>query len=991
MVYRIEIGLRENLPDPQGLKLLKRIRNDFGLELEKVRCLDVYTINADLSREQVEHLAREAYCDPVIQQYAIDRPLPGACDWAVEVSFRPGVTDNVGRTAAEALELLLGRRLDPKEGVYTARQVRFSGSIENKQVEEIGRKLLANELIQKVRILSGAELAQKGFSPEVPRVAGRGRPPVQIISLDLDDQKLMELSRQRVLALTLPEMHSIRDYYLRDDVRRERKDLGLPPWPTDVELEALAQTWSEHCKHKIFNARIFFQGQDGHKQTIDSLFNTYIRGATEKVRKEKGNRDLCLSVFRDNAGVVKFNESWSLAFKVETHNSPSALDPYGGALTGIVGVNRDPFGTGMGARLIFNTDVFCLADPFYKDPLPPGLLHPRRILEGVREGVEHGGNKSGIPTINGSLVFDNRYLGKPLVYCGTAGLLPARVAGRPGHEKRARPGDRIVKVGGRIGKDGIHGATFSSEELHEGSPATAVQIGDPITQKRMTDFLLRARDLGLYNCITDDGAGGLSSSVGEMAEEPGGCELDLTHAPLKYEGLAPWEILLSEAQERMTVAVPPEKLDQFLALARRYQVEATDLGQFTSSGYFRVFDNGKCVASLQMDFLHHGLPRMELEAREEKPPYHEPAVPVPEQHGKLLKQMLGRLNVCSKAYWVRQYDHEVQAGTVIKPLCGASGNGPSDAAVFRPLLDSMQAVVVAHGIAPRYGDLDAYAMGTCAFDEAVRNAVASGADPDRMAALDNFCWCDPIKSDRNPDGDVKLGKLVRTCQGLYDACLAYGIPLVSGKDSMKNDAIIGDKRISTPPTLLVSLLGLMDDARLAVSMDLKRPGNLLYLLGLTRKELGASEYFLHLGLGGGQPPQVDFSANRGLYRRLHQAMEAGLVRSAHDCSDGGLGVCLAEMCIGGELGAKLELGSVKHQDCGRDDLLLYSESTGRLLVEVEKKDRERFETMFKGTVFSCVGQVSENRRLVVIGLQGGVIIDEAIADLFHAWQRPLDF
>jgi len=352
--------------------------------------------------------------------------------------------------------------------------------------------------------------------------------------------------------------------------------------------------------------------------------------------------------------------------------------------------------------------------------------------------------------------------------------------------------------------------------------------------------------------------------------------------------------------------------------------------------------------------------------------------------------MLARLNICSKAYWVRQYDHEVQAGTVIKPLCGARGNGPSDAAVFRPLLDSMQAVVVSHGIVPRYGDLDAYAMAACALDEAVRNALAAGADPERLAALDNFCWCDPIKSERNPDGEIKLGKLVRTCQGLYDACLAYGIPLISGKDSMKNDAIVGEKRISIPPTLLVSLLGLMDDARQAVSMDLKRPGNLLYLIGLTRKELGASEYFLHLGLGGGRPPRVDFSASRERYRRLHQAMKTGLVRSAHDCSDGGLGVSLAEMCIAGELGARLELGRVVHQDCGRDDFLLYSESAGRLLVEVEEKDRERFEKLFQGTVFSCVGEVIETPRLVAVGLEGRVIIEEGVEELLQAWQRPLD-
>ena len=373
---------------------------------------------------------------------------------------------------------------------------------------------------------------------------------------------------------------------------------------------AWRQTWSEHCKHKIFNSRIDYT--DGrNKLKIDSLFKTYIKGSTEKIRKAKGKKDFCLSVFVDNAGIIKFNDDHNLVFKVETHNSPSALDPYGGALTGIVGVNRDPFGTGIGAKLIFNTDVFCFASPFHKKKLPPRILHPRRIYEGVREGVEHGGNKSGIPTVNGSIVFDERFLGKPLVYCGTAGIMPAKLKGKTTHEKEIKPGDVIIMTGGRIGKDGIHGATFSSEELHEGSPVTAVQIGDPITQKKMTDFLLIARDRGLYRAITDNGAGGLSSSVGEMATYSGGCEMDLTHAPLKYAGLQPWEILISEAQERMTLAVDPKKINAFMELARKMDVEATVLGKFTESGKFHVRYGGKTVAYLDMEFLHDGVPQTE--------------------------------------------------------------------------------------------------------------------------------------------------------------------------------------------------------------------------------------------------------------------------------------------------------------------------------------------------------------------------------------------
>ena len=380
-----------------------------------------------------------------------------------------------------------------------------------------------------------------------------------------------------------------------------------------------------------------------------------------------GDKDYCLSVFKDNAGVISFDDEWNLVFKVETHNSPSALDPYGGALTGIVGVNRDPFGTGMGSRLIFNTDVFCFAPPDFQGRIPPRLLHPRRVFEGVREGVEHGGNKSGIPTVNGAVVFDDRYLGKPLVYCGTAGIMPSKINGRPSHIKQARSGDRIVMTGGRIGKDGIHGATFSSEELHEGSPVSAVQIGDPITQKRMTDFLLIARDRGLYTSITDNGAGGLSSSVGEMARESGGARLALNRAPLKYPGLQPWEILLSEAQERMTVAVPPEKLKEFLELAATLDVQATDLGEFTDDGLFSVMWEDRTIALLPLDFLHQGLPRMTLTAKWDQPTYPEPSFESATDLTHDLLRLMSRWNICSKERLIRQYDHEVQAGTVIKP------------------------------------------------------------------------------------------------------------------------------------------------------------------------------------------------------------------------------------------------------------------------------------------------------------------------------------
>jgi len=811
----------------------------------------------------------------------------------------------------------------------------------------------------------------------------------------MDDQALVEFSRANTLALSLNEVHCIRDWYARPENKAGRQAAGFPESPTDAELECLAQTWSEHCKHKIFTARIRYENREtGACAELDSLYKTCIQDTTRVLRARRGDDDFCLSVFKDNAGVIRFTDEHAVCIKVETHNSPSALDPYGGALTGIVGVNRDPLGTGMGAQMLCNLDVFCFASPFYQGELPPRLLHPRRVMEGVREGVEHGGNKSGIPTVNGSLVFHERYLGKPLVFCGTVGIMPRSVAGRPSHEKTALPGDAIVMVGGRIGKDGIHGATFSSEELHQESPATAVQIGDPITQRKMYDFIIRARDLGLYNAITDNGAGGLSSSVGEMARDTGGADMDLARAPLKYDGLRPWEILLSEAQERMTLAVPERSLEEFLALAAEMDVEATPLGHFTRSGQFRVTCAGRPVALLDMDFLHDGLPQMSLEAVWERPaaPSAAAVSPAPDlDQGALVRRMLGRLNICSKEYVVRQYDHEVKGKSVLKPLIGVLADGPADAAVLRPVLDRREGLVVAHGICPRYSDLDTYWMMANAIDEAVRNAVAVGADPDRLAGVDNFCWCDPVQSEKTPDGRYKLAQLVRANQALRHFCLAYDVPCISGKDSMKNDYTGGGRKISIPPTVLFTIIGIMPDIALCVSSDFKAVGEALYLLGNTDNELGGSELADELGLASAAVPQVDALASRTRYRTLHQAVREGLVTACHDLSDGGLAVALAEMAIGGRLGARVALDAMPTPAIPLTATeLLYSESAGRLLVTVRQQDRSRFESLFAGQACAALGEVSEERTLT-IEHAGQTLLREPVEALATAWKATLDW
>ena len=987
MTVRIEIPFRNTVRDVPGAKFARRILTDLGLEVS-VHVVDVYTIDAGLDATTIETICHDAFIDPVLQEGFLNRPVLYDADWVIEVGFRPGVTDNVGRTAREVIEAVSGRRFGEDEGVYTSRIYFLKGALAETDVVRIAEGMLANTLINRYLYKDMDHYRQDGgMGIFVPKVSIGHEPVVETFDMGMAIDELVRINRERTWALSREELLRIQSYFLDPALQGERRGAGLGEGATDVELEVLAQTWSEHCKHKIFNASIEYE-EDGTTVVIDSLFDTYVKGSTNRIREALGTRDFCLSVFKDNAGIIKFNRRWDLAYKVETHNTPSALDPYGGALTGIVGVNRDPFGSGKGAKLIFNTDIFCFASPEYKGEIPPRLLHPKRVLDGVREGVEHGGNKSGIPTINGSLVFGEGYLGKPLVYCGTCGIMPSTINNEPSYTKKACTGDLIVMVGGRIGKDGIHGATFSSEELSEASPTSAVQIGDPITQKRMTDFLLIARDLGLYTAITDDGAGGLSSSVGEMAEDTNGCILHLDRAPLKYHGLHPWEILLSEAQERMTLAVSPEKIDTFLALSEKMNVLSTVLGEFTDTSKFHVLYRGKTVGYLDMDFLHKGLPSMRLKAKWERRINDETPPKEPTDCTDLLASILARWNICSKEYVVRQYDHEVQGGSTLKPLTGQGNDGPSDGGIIRPDLSSMEGVVASHGICPKWSAFDTYHMAACAIDEAIRNNIACGGSFKRMALLDNFCWCDPVVSEKNPDGEYKLAQLVRANKALYDYTVLFGTPCISGKDSMKNDHIHGDLKISIPPTLLISALSRIPDVRKAVSMDFKEKGDVIVVAGTTRAELGGSEYFSLFGLRGNIPPTVNGKAARTLYRRIERAMNRGIIRSAHDISDGGLAVALAESAFAGGLGVTVNLSALPRTGVYRDDFLLFSESQSRFVLSISKASREAFERLFRGLAYAIIGEVREDARFLVRGLQGNLVIDGDIAKLKEAWRSP---
>ncbi|MFH0897369.1 MAG: AIR synthase-related protein [Candidatus Bathyarchaeota archaeon] len=996
MYHRVAVGFKSEAYDVLGEKKRSEIKNSLSIKVNSVRTIKVYTIDAELSEEELKLIKKELLVDPITEQ--ADAPLP-SFDWLIEVGYRPGVTDNVGRTSKSAIQDLLNRNLKQSESVYTSVQYLLKGTgLRYEDAEMISRELLANELIERWIIIDHDAAIEKGFDIPPPTIRGIQKIIVREYDLKISDEGLMRISREGILALDLEEMRVIRKYFERKDVITERKRIGLDQSLTDVELETLAQTWSEHCKHKIFNALILYQ-DGGSEDIVDSLFKTYIRKSTEDLRIKA---PWLVSVFVDNAGVISFNDRLNIVAKVETHNSPSALEPYGGALTGIVGVNRDPLGTGRGAKLFFNVFAYCFGDPFYKGSMPAKLLHPKRIRDGVHRGVIDGGNQSGIPLMRGREVFDQRYgLAKPLVYCGTVGAIPKEVCGKPSQVKDIEPEDLIVMVGGRIGKDGIHGATFSSEELHEGSPAQAVQIGDPITQKKMSDFLLEARNLCLYRSVTDNGAGGLASSVGEMARESNGCEIDLEKAPLKYEGLNPWEILLSEAQERMTVGVEPSKIEAFLDLAKRRDVEATVLGRFTCSGKFHIKYGVRTVAYLDLKFLHEGGPQKKLVAVWERPSHEEPEFTQPEDLIALLKEILARLNVCSIEKKLRQYDHEVKGLSVIKPLVGKEHNVPSDATISLLELGSIEGLIFAEGLNPHYSDIDTYYMAASAFDEAVRRVIAVGGKlPSAgtpFAALDNFCWCDPEVSEKTPDGQYKLAQLVRACKALYDYSSVLGIPFISGKDSMKNDSIVDGVKISIPPTLLVSVLAKMDDIGKAVTMDVKRPGDLVYIVGETFDELGGSEYYKLMGEKtrkreyiGNKVPKVNAKKAKNAYRKMSKATGRRLIHSIHTPTKGGLAVALAQSAFAGCYGMYVSLEKVPYSGAQRDDAVLFSESNSRFIVTVPEEKKEKFERTMQGSTYAHIGFVIESPELRIKGLRGLDVIQTDLADLEKAWKSTLE-
>jgi phosphoribosylformylglycinamidine synthase len=947
MIHRIDVRPAGGgqAADPLGQAIRQQIQQ-FMPAIGPVATARIFLIDTDATPPQVRRIADELLADPIVETAdLVSSPPADKGVSRIEVHLKPGVMDPV----AASTEMAIRDMGLPVREIRTGRACLIQGKVPRAQLEQIAGRVLANGVIESVH-----------YDAYLPREFAQGREsafrlrhvPIRALS----DQELARLSREGHLFLSGPEMGAIQDYY-----RQQGRE------PTDIELETLAQTWSEHCVHKTLKSAVEVlvrdaSGKEIGRRRYGNLIKETIFASTRQLMDGDQVQDFCLSVFKDNAGVIAFDETDAVCFKVETHNHPSAIEPYGGSATGVGGVIRDILGTGLAARPIANTDVFCVAYPFTPeqakeyggestpDPLPRGVIHPRRVLQQVVAGVRDYGNRMGIPTVNGAVWFDNRYLGNPLVFCGCVGLIP-----RNRIDKAARPGDAIVVMGGRTGRDGIHGATFSSAELtdtHADEFSHAVQIGNAITEKKMADVVLQARDRRLFTAITDCGAGGLSSAVGEMGEKVG-ARVELHKVPLKYAGLRYDEIWISEAQERMVLSVPVEKVAELLALAAGEDVEATVIGSFgTSERQLILTYDATEVGRLGMEFLHDGIPMPTRKAvvteAGTKARRHEGTKDGAAFASERLLATLAHPNIASKHWIIRQYDHEVQGGSVIKPLLGPLQVGPSDAAVIRPKLGSRRGVAIACGLTPQMDD--PYEMALGAIDEAVRNIVSVGGDPGRMAILDNFCW-------PSVDDEQTMGALVRACEACRDAALAYGIPFISGKDSLHNQFTNQEtgRIIRIPNTLLISGIGVIEDVGRCLTMDLKHAGNRLCLID--GGELGLAERaHLHRGLAG--------------------IVRDGLVRSCHDVSDGGPIVAAAEMCIASGLG--LRRGKTDGDD--------FAERMGAYLVEVADV------AAFMARAGELGG--ASVREYGTVMSEPVLVLGEAsltVAEMTAAWQRTLDW
>ncbi len=938
-----EIRVTQIDSDPLGQGVLQEAHRTLGLSaLEAVETATVYRVEG-VSVEEADILARQLFTDPVNEQCQLNQKVPYGTPHVVEVGYKPGVMNpavaSIIKAAAD-----LGITV---EAADVSREYAFFGDIEPEQVNQVVGRLLMNKTVERVITETPATLTFEGSVGPIAIV------PVREASIE----ELRELSKDK-LFLDDAEMDVIQKYFR-----------GLGRDPTDAELEIIAARWSEHCGHKTFNAVVEVDGV-----RKEPLFTRIKKGA------KRHFKDLVISAFDDNSGVIRFYDGQAICGKGETHNTPSAVEPYGGAATGTSGVDRDVKGTGQGAKTIVSTDMFCFAPPDLDESLlPPGTLHPDYLLRRVVAGVGDYGNRMGFPTGNGSIHYHEDFRAKPTVLVGAYGILPEKYA----QKGEPQVGDLVVIVGGRTGRDGIHGATFSSGEMTDRTASvnsSAVQIGNAIEQKRMSDALLEARDQDCIRAITDCGAAGFSSAIGEIGEKVG-VTVDISKAPVKYPGLAPWEIWVSESQERMVVAISPDKIDAFMAVCQKYNVESTVIGEFDGSHTLTVNYGEQNVAQLDYGFLTNGLPQRVMQAHweQQEVPEVRPVAPEnPQAWISAVKAVLAHGNVNSKESVVRKYDHGVQGGNVVSPFGGVTQEGPNDALVVRPILGKPYGMVVAHGMNPILNRIDPRDGTIWAITEAAANYVAVGGDITQAAGVGNYVWQFPDKEG--------MGLLDRSVDAAVEMMDVLGLPVISGKDSLSSTYRGNGEVIKIPPVYAMSIFGRIPDVEKTMTSDIKKPGSTLVLVGKLSDGMAGSTYYDVANGSSNALPVVDTGVLPAVLGSVHQAITSGKVLACHDVSEGGVIAAVSEMCFGGGLGATLEPPTAP----GGMDRFLFSETVGCFVVEVANAGAAQ--ELFGNVPYITLGKTTTNKTLEVRegDISGSnVVFSVSTDELKDAWQAPM--
>ncbi len=924
-------------PDLKGDGILNDIQNILGIkEVTKVSAIKVYRLEG-ISNKEAKMLADKLLCESINQSCVINESIVNSKAKMVEIAYQPGVMNpEVASIIKAAGDLKIKLLACDSSWEYA-----FFGVSQSEAIEITQKLKLYNPLIEHIVKEEPLTLVIKGKAEKTQIIAIR----------NCTDEQLMELSKDK-LFLNLEEMQTIKKHF--QNIKRD---------PTDLELETLAQTWSEHSGHKTFKAKIVVDGKEK-----DPLI---IRLKKEALKHDKN----IVSAFSDNSGVMDFYDGFGICGKVETHNAPSAIEPYGGAMTGSGGVFRDIAATGKGAKNIASTDIFCFAplDLPAKD-LPAGCLPPQYLLKRVVTGVKDYGNRIGIPTNNGSVHFHKDFRAKPSVIVGAYGIVPKKYALKDDPQKD----DLIITVGGRTGRDGIHGATFSSGIMSEKTidvHSSAVQIGNAIEEKRTLDALLEARDQGLIRLVQDCGGGGFSSAIGEIGESLG-VSIQLEKAPLKYPGLSPWEIWVSESQERMIVVLSQNNLKAFEKVCRKYNAEMAVLGKFDGSKKLKVTFGKEIVGDLDMQFLHHGLPKRVLKASHQPSviSYQTKQVKEPKSEKEwigVLKKVLAHGNVCSKEPIIRLYDHSVQGTNDLQPFSGVNLDGPNDSPVLRPFLDKNYGMIISHGLNPILNKIDPYWGSIWAATEALSNFVAVGGDYKNASLINNYIWPFP-----DPES---LWSLDRSVDAVVDFMKVFKIPVISGKDSLSSTyRKSSGEVIKIPPTLCISVLGKIKDSRKTVTADFKKVGSTIVLVGELDEQLGGSTYFDVQGVLGSNIPRIDLKILPKTFNALYKGIHTGKILSCHDVSEGGIISAIFEMCVGGNCGVKID----KISRSKNFDETIFNETAGCFIVEVENEGIA--EKLFKDVPYKIIGGTKTEKEIEIKN-----IFKANVDDLKKSWQEPM--